>query len=100
MTSRMMMRRWDSAVSFNLREASRATLTDVSNPNVESVPDRSLSIVFGTPTTLTLIAASLAATPRVSSPPMAMMAYRHRAAMLAMVLSLIHISEPHETRHD
>ena len=51
--------------------ASVAMLTAVSKPKVKSVPDRSLSIVFGTPTTLTPSSASLVATPRVSSPPIA-----------------------------
>ena len=45
--------------------------TDVSNPNVKSVLFRSLSIVFGTPITFTPRASSFVATPRVSSPPIA-----------------------------
>ena len=64
--------RWcDSAVVCSRSIASVAMLTAVSKPNVKSVPDRSLSIVLGTPTTLTPRSASLVATPRVSSPPMA-----------------------------
>jgi hypothetical protein len=43
----------------------------VSNPKVVSVPSRSLSIVLGTPTIGNPAADSLAATPSVSSPPMA-----------------------------
>ncbi len=54
--------------------ASDAICTAVSNPNVKSVALRSLSIVLGTPTTLTPSPASFSATPRVSSPPMAIRA--------------------------
>ena len=64
--------RWcDSAVVCSRSIASLAMLTAVSKPKVKSVPDRSLSIVFGTPTTFTPRSASLVATPRVSSPPIA-----------------------------
>ena len=46
--------RWcDSAVVCSRSIASIAMLTAVSKPKVKSVPDRSLSIVLGTPTTLT-----------------------------------------------
>ncbi len=51
--------------------ASVAICTAVSNPKVKSVADRSLSIVFGTPTMRTPSSVSRLATPRVSSPPMA-----------------------------
>ena len=40
---------WESAVSLILSTASIAVLTDVSNPMVKSVPNRSLSIVPGNP---------------------------------------------------
>ena len=60
-----------SAVECSRSIASVAMLTAVSKPKVRSVPERSLSIVFGTPTTLTPIEENLVATPRVSSPPMA-----------------------------
>ncbi len=46
--------RWcDSAVVCRRSIASVAMLTAVSKPKVKSVPDRSLSMVFGTPTTFT-----------------------------------------------
>ena len=41
-----------------------ATLTAVSKPNVKSVPARSLSMVFGTPTTLIALSKSFFATER------------------------------------
>ncbi len=50
--------------------ASTQICTAVWNPKVSSVADRSLSMVFGTPTTGTPSPVSLAATPSVSSPPM------------------------------
>ena len=71
MTSTISGRWWDSAVVWRRSIASIAILTDVSKPNVKSVLLRSLSIVFGTPMTLTPSASSLVATPRVSSPPIA-----------------------------
>ena len=74
MTSTTSTRWWDSAVVCSRSIASIAMLTAVSKPNVKSVPDRSLSIVLGTPTTLTPRSASLVATPRVSSPPIAISA--------------------------
>jgi len=46
--------------------ASMAMFTAVSKPNVKSVAPRSLSMVFGTPTTLTPRSLSLVATPSVS----------------------------------
>ena len=46
-----------------------AICTAVWNPNVKSVPARSLSIVFGTPTTFTPASERPPATPSVSSPP-------------------------------
>ena len=80
--------RWcDSAVVCSRSIASIAMFTAVSNPKVKSVPERSLSIVFGTPTTLTPRSASLVATPRVSSPPMAISASTPLAARLSLILS-------------
>src|SRR3954464_12786313 len=70
-TSQTMTRLWASAVECNRSIASVAICTAVSKPKVRSVPERSLSMVFGTPTTFTPIAESLVATPRVSSPPIA-----------------------------
>ena len=63
--------------------ASVAICTAVSKPKVTSVPARSLSIVFGTPTTLTPWPPSRSATPRVSSPPMATRASIPWAAKVA-----------------
>src|SRR5439155_20690818 len=50
MTSTTMMRWCDSAVVWILSTASVAVASAVSNPNVTSVAERSLSMVFGTPT--------------------------------------------------
>ena len=61
--------------------ASVAICTAVSKPNVTSVPERSLSIVFGHPDDAgTPCSPRRCATPRVSSPPMAMMASRRLSA--------------------
>ena len=67
--------------------ASVAMLTAVSKPKVKSVPDRSLSMVLGTPTTLTPRSASLVATPRVSSPPIATSASTPSAARFSWIRS-------------
>ncbi len=66
-----MTRWWDSAVVCNRSIASVAIWTAVSNPNVTSVPDRSLSMVLGTPTAGRPRCCSRSAAPSVSSPPMA-----------------------------
>ena len=80
--------RWcDSAVVCSRSIASVAMFTAVSKPKVKSVPDRSLSIVLGTPTTFTPRSASLVATPRVSSPPIATSASTPLAARLSLILS-------------
>ena len=74
-TSTTMTRSWDSAVVCSRSIASVAVCTAVSNPNVTSVADRSLSIVLGTPTTSGALARrASAATPSVSSPPIAISA--------------------------
>src|SRR5690349_7079903 len=87
MTSTMMTRWCDSAVVCRRSIASVAMLTAVSNPKVKSVPERSLSMVFGTPTTWTPRSDSLVATPRVSSPPMATSASQPWAARLLVICS-------------
>ncbi len=74
MTSQTITRWWDSAVVCSRSMASVAICTAVSKPKVISVALRSLSMVLGTPTTGTPSAASLSATPSVSSPPMAIRA--------------------------
>ena len=80
--------RWcDSAVVCSRSIASVAMLTAVSKPKVKSVPERSLSIVFGTPTTCTPRSASLVATPRVSSPPIATSASTPSRARFSLILS-------------
>ena len=80
--------RWcDSAVVCSRSIASMAMLTAVSKPKVKSVPLRSLSIVLGTPTTLTPRSASLVATPRVSSPPIAISASTPLAARFSLIFS-------------
>src|SRR5882762_7188463 len=70
-TSHTITRLCASAVECRRSIASVAMLTAVSKPNVRSVPERSLSMVFGTPTMFTPMAENLVATPSVSSPPMA-----------------------------
>ena len=67
--------------------ASVAICTAVWNPKVTSVADRSLSMVLGTPTTLTPSADSLCATPSVSSPPMAISASMRCSRSVAMACS-------------
>src|SRR4051812_13166677 len=86
-TSQTMTRLCDSAVECSRSMASVAICTAVSNPKVRSVPERSLSMVLGTPTTLTPIVPSRVATPGVSSPPMATTAWRLSALTLRMTAS-------------
>jgi hypothetical protein len=74
MTSTTITRLCDSAVVCRRSIASVAICTAVWKPKVTSVPARSLSIVLGTPTTGTLSADRRPATPRVSSPPIGMIA--------------------------
>src|SRR5437763_2774418 len=68
-TSTTRLRWWLSAVVWRRSMASVATWRAVSKPNVMSVPPRSLSIVFGTPTIGSPSAPRRAAAPSVSSPP-------------------------------
>src|SRR5512138_112744 len=67
--------------------ASTAIWTAVSNPNVTSVPDRSLSIVLGTPTTETPRPKNFSATPSVSSPPIAISASIRSREIVASTFS-------------
>src|SRR5579871_1160003 len=83
-TSHTITRSWDSAVVCSRSMASTQICTAVLNPNVTSVADRSLSIVFGAPTTLTPSSQSLLATPRVSSPPMAINASTPRSCNVCL----------------
>ncbi len=69
MTSRTMTRSWLAAVVWSRSIASVATVSAVSNPNVCSQPQRSLSIVFGTPMARTPYLASSLAMPWLPSPP-------------------------------
>ena len=87
MTSTTMTRSCDSAVVCSRSMASTHTWTAVSNPKVSSVADRSLSMVLGTPTTATPSAARRAATPSVSSPPMATSASMPWSASVARTAS-------------
>jgi hypothetical protein len=89
-TSTITARWWDSAVVCSRSIASMAMLTAVSKPKVKSVALRSLSMVLGTPTTLTPMSASLVATPRVSSPPIATSA----STSLLLRFSLIRSTPP------
>src|SRR5690349_169673 len=86
MTSHTRTRLWDSAVVCRRSIASVAIWTAVWKPNVKSVAARSLSIVFGTPTTGMPSSCSLPATPRVSSPPIGISASRLLAFMAALTL--------------
>ena len=86
-TSTTSTRWWDSAVVCSRSMASVAMLTAVSKPKVKSVPERSLSMVFGTPTTLTPRPESLVATPSVSSPPIATSASTPSLARLSLIFS-------------
>ena len=83
-TSTTISRSWLSAVVWSRSIASVATCTAVANPMHASVPDRSLSIVFGMPTTGTPSDDMCAAAPIVPSPPIATRAstpeVRERAA--------------------
>ena len=85
-TSTMSARWCDSAVVCSRSIASIAMLTAVSKPNVKSVALRSLSIVFGTPTTCTPCSCSRVATPSVSSPPIATSASTPSAAEVGLDL--------------
>ncbi len=87
MTSHTMTRWWDSAVVPSRSIASVAVWTAVWNPKVTSVPDRSLSMVLGTPTAGTPIEERRLATPRVSSPPITTRASMRSAARLARTRS-------------
>ncbi len=86
-TSHTMTRWWDSAVVCRRSMASVAIWTAVSNPKVTSVPDRSLSMVLGTPTTGSPRWCSRSAAPRVSSPPMATTASSPSAGAVARTRS-------------
>jgi hypothetical protein len=86
-TSTTITRSCDSAVVWSRSMASTQICTAVSKPKVSSVADRSLSIVFGTPTMATPSPASLLATPSVSSPPMATSASMARSAKVCFTRS-------------
>ena len=86
-TSQTMTRLCASAVEWSRSMASVAICTAVSKPKVRSVPERSLSMVLGTPTTFTPIEESLVATPSVSSPPIATTAPTLRFLRLRMTMS-------------
>ncbi len=66
------MRWWLSAVVWSLSTASVAVDTALLKPKVTSVASRSLSIVFGTPTTRTPFLKSACVIFIVPSPPTAM----------------------------
>src|SRR6266849_3611816 len=86
-TSQTITRLCASAVECRRSMASVAMPTAVSKPNVRSVPERSLSIVLGTPTTFTPMEENLVATPRVSSPPMATTAPTFKARRFLSTIS-------------
>ena len=70
MTSSTITRLWLSAVVCRRSRASVAQATAESNPKVSMVPSRSLSIVFGTPTTGTPRSNNCWAMLKEPSPPM------------------------------
>ena len=78
-TSTTITRLCDSAVVCRRSIASVTICTAVWKPNVTSVPPRSLSIVFGTPTIGTPSRCRRRATPSVSSPPIGISASTPRA---------------------
>ena len=86
-TSTTITRLCDSAVVCRRSIASVAICTAVWKPNVKSVPARSLSIVFGTPTTSMPCSPSLRATPSVSSPPIAIRLSTPLASSVAAIRS-------------
>ena len=90
MTSTMITRLCDSAVVCRRSIASVAIWTAVWKPNVKSVPARSLSIVFGTPTTLIPSSTSRRATPSVSSPPIGISA----SSLFAWIVSRTRSTPP------
>ena len=87
-TSTTRTRLWLSAVVCRRSIASVATCTAVSNPNVTSVPFRSLSIVFGRPSTGTPASCSFCAAPRVSSPPIAISPSSESFSMFSRIRSI------------
>ena len=74
MTSTTWTRLWASVVECRRSTASVAIITAVSKPKQTSVPERSLSMVLGTPMQFTPRLASSTEMDCVSSPPMAMSA--------------------------
>ena len=83
-----MMRLCDSAVLCSLSTASVAMATALSKPKVTSVPPKSLSMVFGMPTTGSWYSAcSRAAALSVPSPPMATTASSPWATRLRTTVS-------------
>ena len=86
-TSTTITRLWDSAVVCRRSIASVTICTAVLKPNVTSVPPRSLSIVFGTPTIGIPSSCSSSATPSVSSPPIGISASMPRRSSVARIAS-------------
>ncbi len=75
-------------MSLSLSTASTATVTAVSKPKQNSVPPTSLSMVFGTPTIGKPSSLySFPATPKVSSPPIAIKASRPSSRKEAFAFS-------------
>ena len=84
-TSTTITRLWDSAVVCRRSIASVTICTAVWKPNVTSVPPRSLSIVFGTPTIGMPSSCRRSATPSVSSPPIGISASTPRRSSVARI---------------
>ena len=84
-TSTIITRLWLSAVVCSRSIASVAICTAVSKPNVMSVPPRSLSIVFGTPSTGSPCSLCSSAAAGVSSPPIAISPSRLSVRMFSAI---------------
>ena len=91
-TSHTITRSCDFAVVCSRSTASVAIITAVSNPKQTSVPFRSLSMVFGTPTPGTPASISAFVTDCVSSPPSAI-----SASILLAFSTCTHFSIPPST---
>ena len=87
-TSTTITRSWDSAVVWRRSIASVTIWTAVWKPKVTSVPPRSLSIVFGTPTIATPSPCRRSATPSVSSPPIGISTSISRASSVRLTAAV------------
>ena len=89
MTSTTMARWWLAAVVWTLSSASVALATAVMKPKVRSEPQRSLSMVLGTPMQLMPRSAKGLAADMVPSPPMTTRASMPCSSMVVMQTSVM-----------